>query len=44
MGVGPDALTVTGTYTVRLTLDDNTATGTATLWVSKTAAGPGHGQ
>ena len=34
VGVGPDALTVTGIYTVRLTLHDNTATGTATLWVS----------
>ena len=36
VGVGPDALTVSGTYTVRLTLESNTATGTATLWVSKT--------
>jgi hypothetical protein len=34
VGVGPDALKVSGTYTVRLTLYSNTATGTATLTVS----------
>lgn len=34
VGVGPDALTVSGTYTVRLTLESNTATGTARLNVS----------
>jgi hypothetical protein len=34
VGVGPDALTASGTYTVRLTLYSNTATGTATLNVS----------
>jgi hypothetical protein len=33
VGIGPVNLTVTGTYTVRLEID-NTATGTSTLWVS----------
>jgi hypothetical protein len=34
VGVGPDTLTRRGTYTVRLTLESNTATGTARLNVS----------
>jgi hypothetical protein len=34
VGVGPDALTASGTYTLRLTLFSNIATGSATLTVS----------
>jgi hypothetical protein len=34
VGLGPDTLKVTGTYTLRLTLYYNTSTGTGTLKVS----------